>query len=322
MSPGLCRGAMGRFILSALILCVLSSTAQLSVFAWGEEGHKIVAKVAEHYLTDTARQRILQLLKDDQKKDFYTKECPQAQTVAYYMACVSTWADRVRNDRPETANWHFVDIPNHFNGSTSVTYDPARDCQSTRDGDCVIRAIEQFRAMLAKPESKSDRDHQRRIEAVKFLIHFIGDMHQPLHASDENDRGGNGLKVFWLGKEFGSAERKYEWNLHSVWDSAIVEHTNPNVDESVARLLTALGPTDVKLIQKGSVVDWANEAHVLAVTSAYNEKFLSKKIKGENGSLKVDLSEDYYAVQKPIVDQQLERAGVRLAGVLNELFGA
>jgi hypothetical protein len=218
--------------------------------------------------------------------------------------------------------WHFVDIPNHPKPGTSATYDPVRDCPCTRDGDCVIQAIEQFKAMLMKPEAPGGRDKQRRIEAVKFIIHFVGDLHQPLHSSDNDDRGGNDVKVFWLGQEFSNSEKKYEWNLHSVWDSGIVAKINPSVDESITRILTGLAAVDIKGMQKGTVVDWSNEAHKIAVTSVYNDKFLAKKIKGTDGTLKVDLGEDYYNAEKGIVDVQLERAGVRLARVLNELFGA
>jgi S1/P1 Nuclease len=311
-----------RFISAVILLSMSVGLSTRQGFAWGDEGHKIVAHVAEHYLTDTSRQRILQLLKEDQKKDYYSRECPQAQSVGDYMACVASWADRVRPDRPETALWHYVDIPNHPKPGTSATYDPVRDCPPTRDGDCVILAVEQFKAMLMKPEAAGGRDKQRRIEAVKFIIHFVGDLHQPLHSADNDDKGGNDVKVFWLGNEFSNGEKRYEWNLHSVWDSGIVSKTNPSADESVARLLAALANVDIKAMQKGTVVDWANEAHVIALKSVYNDKFLTKKIKGADGTLKVDLGQEYYNSGKDIVDLQLERAGVRLARVLNELFGA
>jgi hypothetical protein len=312
-------------VTNVTILCVglsvISSFAPMTALAWGDEGHKIVAKVAEHYLTDAARQRVLQLIKDDQKKDYYSKECPQAQTVADFMMCVSTWPDRVRSDRPETANWHFVDIPNRPPANTGSGYDAARDCQPTRDGDCVVRAIEQFQIILARREDKSERDRQRRIEALKFIIHFVGDMHQPLHSADNNDRGGNDVKVFWFGKEFVNPEKKYDWNLHSVWDTGIVERINPKTDEFAERLLGMLASKDVAVLQKGTVIDWANEAHKIALASVYDEKYLSKKVKNDAGVSKVDLGEDYYNAEKGVVDEQLAKAGVRLARVLNEALG-
>jgi hypothetical protein len=314
------RRAKGLFTL-ALLVCTLFAASPKRAMAWGDEGHKVVAKVAEHYLTDTTRQRILDLLKQDQKKDFYARECPQAQTASDFMMCVSTWADRVRSDRPETANWHFVDIPNKPTQGASPLYNEARDCQCTRDGDCIVRAIDQFRIILARADS-TDRERQRRIEALKFIIHFVGDLHQPLHDADNHDRGGNDVKVLWFGKEYVNAARKYDWNLHSVWDTGIIEKTNPNADDMAERILATLANQNIKSIEKGTVVDWANEAHGIAVRSAYAPTFLAKKVKVADGSERVDLGDEYYNAQKGYVDDQLRKAGVRLALVLNQAMGS
>ena len=124
------------------------------------------------------------------------------------LASVATFADEIRNSRPDTRQFHFVDIP-----KDASDYVPSRDCKPSDQGDCVVAAIERFRAELADPNESRGR---RRL-ALKFLVHLIGDMHQPLHCADDDDRGGNDVKVPWFGRSGKGI------NLHSVWDRLIIE---------------------------------------------------------------------------------------------------
>jgi hypothetical protein len=305
----------------ALILLSLTLFQSRNAFAWGDEGHQVVARIAEHFLNPAARGRILDLLKSDQRKDYYTRECPQAQTVADYMACVSPWADRVRNDRPETYNWHFVDIPNRTPNGRIGIYNEARDCKCMRDGDCIVRAIVQFEAILARREDKSDRDRQKRIEALKFLIHFLGDLHQPLHSSDNNDRGGNDVKVMWFGTEWANEARKFDWNLHSVWDSGIIDKIDSNGLSLSSRLISGVAANSVISIQRGTPTIWANSSHRLSAINVYDPKFLVKKATAPDGSVRVDLGQAYFDAEKGIVISQLTAGGLRLAKVLNDALG-
>ena len=137
-------------------------------FAWGPEGHAIIAQIAEDRLAPAARQQVDQLLDGDS------------------LAVVASWADEIRIHRPDTAQWHFVDIPKNAND-----YDPARDCRPTPRGDCIIAAIDRELAILR--DASADKD--KRAEALKFIVHFVGDLHQPLHCADDHDRGGNDVTV-------------------------------------------------------------------------------------------------------------------------------
>ena len=156
--------------LLAIALCA-GLLVPTNLTAWGPEGHIVIATIANARLTPAARAAVRQLLG------------------RHSLASVANFADQIRPQRPETANWHFVDIPK---GETN--YDPGRDCQPSPKGDCVIAAI--ARAETALKDRSLPR--KQRAEALKFLVHFVGDLHQPLHWSDNHDRGGNDVNVSFL----------------------------------------------------------------------------------------------------------------------------
>ena len=239
----------------------------------GNDGHKIVAIIAEKHLTDSARSEARRLLGNSS------------------LESIATFADDVRNSRPETKQFHFVDIP-----LTETTYDPARDCQASTNGDCVIAAIERFRTTLAD-RTRSDAD---RAEALKFIVHLVGDMHQPLHCADRNnDRGGNAVKLTFLRKKS---------NLHAVWDSGIIREADLSNVEFADELEAAIVAREIDGIQRGTPITWANEAHKLARTNAY-------KLVPKSGAI---LGVAYYNHNFAVVDSQLTKAGLRLAKVLND----
>jgi len=242
-------------------------------FAWGNDGHKIVAIIAEKHLTPGALTEARRLLANNS------------------LDSVATFADDVRNSRPQTKQFHFVDIP-----LAETTYDPARDCPASENGDCVIAAIERFRTTLAD-RTRSDED---RAEALKFIVHLVGDMHQPLHCADRNDdRGGNAVKVKFLGKRS---------NLHAVWDSGIIREADLSNVEFADELEAAIVARDIDGIQRGTPIDWANEAHKIARTNAYMRV-------PKTGAI---LGVAYYNRNFAVVDSQLTKAGLRLAKVLND----
>lgn len=250
------------------------------LYGWGETGHRVVADVAERRLDDQARKEIRALIGEES------------------LASIADWADRVRGDRPETAPWHFVDIP-----LKASRYDPKRDCAFPKEGDCVIGAVERFRRTL----SDRGRPAEARAEALKFLVHFVADLHQPLHTADRGDRGGNDLPVTF----FGEKRRPFSedrWNLHAVWDSGLIDQTGLSEKAYVAHLEERLKKRSIVDLQKGTVVDWALEAHRAAVDAAYR---LPKNRK---------LSRNYFEKSLPVMDELLAEAGVRLARLLNEAF--
>jgi hypothetical protein len=160
-----------RFLANAMILLFLPAT----VLAWGGEGHQIVALIAEDRLTPEAKAGMHELLGED---------------VSISDAEIANWADQIRRERRNTAPWHYVDIP-----TTQPSYDATRD---GNDGDNVIDAIDRFEKVLAdKSKPKAER-----AEALKFVVHFVGDVHQPLHCADrDGDRGGNKRLVFFLNQK-------------------------------------------------------------------------------------------------------------------------
>jgi hypothetical protein len=259
---------------AVLLVAVFALAPVQEAAAWGASGHSIVAEIAQRRLHPRALRQVKKLLGGEKS-----------------LASIASWADDITLLRPNTANWHFVNIP-----YDADDYLPARDCPETAKGDCAINAIARSRAVLADARAPA----QQRAEALKFLVHFVGDVHQPLHCTDRNDAGGNKVAVAF----FGSA-----MSLHAVWDYGIIDkHTfdwGQYVDELERNWIAG---KDLARLQRGSPVDWALEAHKLAVEVVY---VLPEDLK---------LGEDYYRRALPVVDRQLALAGVRLAALLNQIL--
>ena len=248
--------------------------------AWGPAGHQVVARIAAHHLSNNARQGISELL--DVHSTFTMR-------LAAALSNISNDADAYRHDHKETSRWHFVNIP-----LAAVGYDADRDCAATPEGDCIIQAIERERNVL---HNRSSSKEERR-QGLMFLVHLLGDLHQPLHCSDNRDRGGNELKVIFSGGES---------NLHSVWDNGIIEKAGFTSVEYAEDLLDDVN-APLGVIQAGDPVKWALEAQTIARTNAY--KIPANK----------QLNQSYVKKNGPVVGQQLFRGGLRLAKILNDAF--
>ena len=260
--------------LFALAVSALPSTC----LAWGAEGHRIVAAIAADELTPAARKQVEQLLGAD---------------ALVGMMEASTWADEIRLKRPDTARWHFVDIPIRSDG-----YDPARDC---RADDCVVGQIDRDARIIADRQLAVPV----RAEALRFLIHFVGDVHQPLHAADNDDRGGNRLRVVL---------RQHHTNMHAVWDVDVVRALGRSPEEIAVRLEREITPTRQKVWSAGTSRDWANETFQIARREVYG------RVSGQGGTdAEIVLPPDYARKESDLAALQLEKAGVRLATVLNNL---
>jgi hypothetical protein len=257
------------------ILLALASVEQ--AFGWGQEGHSIIAEIAERRLDAETLRKVRVLLGGE-----------------ISMASIASWADDYRALHPETGGWHFVNIP-----LDKTAYDPARDCNPDK-GDCVVHAIGRFTAALSDcSKSLSDRS-----DALKFVVHFVGDIHQPLHdetrfdPDGKDDHGGNLVPVTFFGQNT---------NLHVVWDTGLIMHTVYAWGAYVTRLQTGwLNGRDMSLLESGTAIDWATEAHKFAQDIAYDVP--------ADGAL----SNAYYAKALPIIDRQLALAGVRLARLLRD----
>jgi hypothetical protein len=254
--------------------------------AWGAEGHHIVARLAWGLMTPAARDEATTILGGGEDT----------------FIAAATWADEVRASRPETYNWHFVDIP-----VGETRFDAGRDCKPTERGDCVIAEIARARAEL----TDLSRSAALRAESLKFLIHFVGDLHQPLHAVDDHDRGGNDVRVARLGGESGRAT-----NLHAEWDTGLISESTEPEAARAARLLDDLSahPVDVSL----DVVKWAEESHDVALRVTYHYTGFSSSGPPPEP---ITLDSSYRAAAIAAIDLQLERGGARLGALLNTLLG-
>jgi hypothetical protein len=254
------RGLIQNVTLGLTALILLSQP--IPALAWGAQGHQVVANLAQAQLSGPARREVDRLL---------------ALEPGETLASISTWADEHRN--PTSAGWHYVNFPRD-----TCTYDSDRDCP---DGQCVVGAIEKQAAVL-----HSSAPDERRLAALKYLVHLVADVHQPLHGGYRDDKGGNTYQVQAFGR--GS-------NLHSLWDSGFIK----NLDEDVDTLTTRL--------QRATVSKGARE---LSPGLAAEE---SCKIVGEPGFYpERKVPADYVTRYLPTLEQRLKIAGSRLAGLLNQ----
>jgi hypothetical protein len=264
---------MQRLLSAALFVLLFPGDA----FAWGYTGHRIIAEIAEQFLEPETAHQVRDLLAIENVST---------------LADVSTWADQIRLQRPETTSWHYVNILVHPGPSEPRDYVAARDCP---DGACVVAKVEQFERALADRQASQ----RQRLEALKYLVHFIGDMHQPLHAADDHDRGGNDVTVTFMGRQT---------NLHAVWDSGIIEPAVRGDERSYAvRLMRNITQAELSQWSQGDPISWTNESHDVATSATYGEL-------QHAGAL----PDSYEGQALPIVNKQLQRAGVRLAKVLND----
>src|SRR5262245_11333168 len=221
---------MRIFIAALLLIASLGGNAR----AWGPEGHVVIAMVAEDRLTPQTRQAVRKILS------------------GALLATAALFADEYRVTHPETFRWHFVDIPFEAAG-----YDEARDCEVLTNGDCIIHAIGRAKALIKDPKTKPFD----RADALKYLVHYVGDLHQPFHAIERKhadgsgDEGGNLVKV-----KFFSADT----NLHALWDYGLILQTGRTAEDYVALLKQQLASMDESTWRTGTTVDWALESHTAA----------------------------------------------------------
>jgi hypothetical protein len=274
-----------RKFFSVTVVVVLLCCYSLPVFGWGAAGHRIVAQIAQQNIKPQTRTRIRQILGNNVS-----------------LVSVANYADGVRNRFPHTSENHFVDIPRELND-----YQPSRDCVPDPErGDCILAALERYRSEAVDPNLSLGR---RRF-ALKFIVHLIGDMHQPLHCSNNNDRGGNDVLVMFFGDES---------NLHRVWDSGIINAAELTEEEFVDALASDLSSQEINDLKSGNLLRWALEAHTLARTNAYKNTDGTELRKGVNADQQ-KLDDAYYEKNWAVVDKQLLRGGMRLARVLDWMF--
>jgi S1/P1 Nuclease len=299
-----------------------------SAFAWGCKGHEIVAIIAETHLNSHARAIALKILEDGPIASTLSRYCKDPGLDPFVDA--STWADDERTIRPETAPWHFIDIPRGAPKNSIAEYCPPAT-------GCITSALANQLRILRDPSSTA----QARADALRFIIHFAGDIHQPLHASTNNDRGGNCVPVEFFGhtpRETNATDEGYSPNLHQVWDVEIVEQfMNGRTIEQTARDLdhTFRARIHSWQIQSPNFAAWAWESHQKAESTSYGRLPVKIAIEPPRAiescadddhistrmsHLNENLEADYQDAAAPVAQEQLAKAGIRLAVLLNSVW--
>lgn len=273
-------------------LALLAGLMSATLDAWSPQGHRLVALVAANHLSPPAQENIAWLLGTDSLVD------------------VAVWADEYLLGNNQTSFWHYANIP-----IDARAYDRDRDCprqpgvstgsRGDRWRDCVVDRI------LYNQERLANRalDRADRVIALKFLVHLIGDLHQPFHALGV-ERGGNGIPV----SVFGSSGCSYEdgtphpCNLHSVWDTALIAHRRLSDQQYLAALEQRVKQQRLDARESGSPSEWAMESHALAKAALLPANSL--------------VDEGYFSAQIAVIDERLALGGLRLAAWLNRSLSA
>jgi len=259
---------MKKLLVFVLISIASYSYAKPPEVIWGATGHRVVGEIAEQYLSSKTERALKKLL--------------DGQSLAF----VSTFADDIKSDKRYNKfyTWHFINIPLDANYEASEKHP---------DGD-LVSGINYCISVIKNPEStKADKAFY-----LKLLVHFVGDLHQPMHIGLAEDKGGNDFKLQWFYRDS---------NLHRVWDSDMIENNKMSYTE-LANNANVLTKKEVKAIQEGSVIDWVNEVHQIT-RHIYSEV-------EENDNLRYRYAYDNFGT----VRTQLQKAGIRLAKILNDLF--
>jgi len=308
-----------------LDLCFLFAAAVLfapaRAHAWGCQGHQTVALIAEKHLTPEAKQWVLQLLADNPIEPKLNRYCGGAARDA--LADAATWADDVRGER-KNGPWHYIDIPR---GSKRGALEPF----CGKDG-CVTQALAEQLAIL---KNKSV-DAGKRADALRYVIHFVGDLHQPLHTITNADEGGNCVPVKYLRRAAREHNHSFSPNLHSLWDTAIPERDAEGADPAeYAETLDGLFSPQFDAWQKAGIHidDWVWEGFDYAENTVYgnltpkvaiepnvpvhscsDDNNIGERLLHEN----IAADETYQEKASPVVERRLAEAGVRLAMILND----
>lgn len=286
----------------AVLLCLTARQA----WAWGDEGHEVIGLIAEHDLTPAVRARVLELLRAD-----------DSGLVERDMAHESTWADKYRDSDRDgdkrrylaTRDWHFVDLEIDGLDVRSACYGrrppaarplPAGVPASAGPADdCIIDKIEQFYAEL---KNAATPQAERRV-ALQFLLHLVGDLHQPLHASDDHDQGGN--------RKLASGATMGLNNLHHDWDVEFVARLGASDTDIAQALIARITAAERARWSRGTPLDWALETYAVSKQHAYG------MLSAPSGGARYELSQAYVDDATQVTAEQLCKAGVRLASMLN-----
>ncbi|WP_082647994.1 S1/P1 nuclease [Lysobacter antibioticus] len=259
---------------SALLLLL-----PLNSLAWGPQGHRLVAALAWDDLRPDVRAEIAKMLKDETDPS---------------LPGIANWADDLRSNDPElgkrSAKWHYVNL-----AEDDCRYDAARDCPK---GNCAVEAIRAQTAILAD----RGRSRDERLKALKFVVHFVGDVHQPLHAGFGHDKGGNDYQLQIPGEP--EPVDGYGTNLHSLWDSKMLSMRRLDDAAYLKRLRQTPAPAAGALGLPPASPAWAEASCRIVLQPGFYPD-------GHR------LQPAYVETWRPVAETQLRLGGAHLAGVLN-----
>jgi hypothetical protein len=260
-----------RFFLKTIFLAI-ALLIIVPAFSWGVIGHRTIAEIAQQHLSKRTRKELQKLIGKEP------------------LAWWSNWPDFIKSDSTwnHASPWHYVDLPGHMEKQKFI-----EELKKLPGKNLYM----QIQSMMADLKNSSLPAEQRRV-ALYFLIHMVGDLHQPLHVGRDEDAGGNKIVVYWFDKKT---------NLHTLWDSMLIEFQQYSYSE-YARLLDIREPAEVKSWQSSTLEDWFYESHVIS-DSIY-----------EASPNEAKLGYKYNFQFQKILDEQLLKGGVRLAALLNQAF--
>lgn len=285
-----------RFGTLLMALYLFWGLAAKPAHAWGPQGHALIAYLAEAHIKQETHHKLQDFLAQENK---------------HTLAEIASWADSIRGHRRHTGRWHYVSIP-----LDARSYRADRDCPA---GQCIVEQLPRFAHLLQDEE----QTNEARLEALKFVVHFMGDIAQPMHAVNDNDWGGNAVKRHYFGQNS---------NLHKIWDSGIIKQAlhlyvgrGFTIDHKATKQAAQRLDHSITARQKkrwtvklrhssleAATITWANESHQLARQIAYAELPQRRQ---------ADWQQAYQEQAWPFVKRQLQRSAIRLAYMLDQLLG-
>jgi hypothetical protein len=317
---GIVRFAVPFCMLASIVLGA-SLIAPLA-HAWGCKGHQTVALIAEKHLTPEAKEFVFSLVTSNPIDPQLKRYCGAA--VSDPMGDASTWADDVRNER-KNGPWHYIDIPRGVSKKSPL------EGFCCKEG-CVVSAIAEQVAILKDRSANG----AKRAEALRYIIHFVGDLHQPLHSTTNADEGGNCVPLKYFRREPHERGHGFSPNLHAVWDSAILERDAEGADPAeYADMLLGTFAGSIEAWQKSGihVDDWVWESHEYADSTAYGALMPKVAIEPnvpvhsctDDNNIgerllhqRITAGEAYQQRAAPVVERRVAQAGIRLAMILND----
>lgn len=293
-------GVMGKSFLYEFVLLLVSAFILVpETLSWSKEGHIITCRIAQKLLDPEAAHAVQNLLPDYVNGD---------------LSSLCTWPDQIRHwyKYRWTSSLHFIDTPDK-----ACTYKYSRDCHDPHGlkNMCVDGAIQNFTSQLLHyKEGTSDRRHNMT-EALLFLSHFMGDIHQPMHVGFTSDEGGNTIELRWF---------RHKSNLHHVWDREIILTALADYYEKDMDLLQQdLERNFTDGIWSDDVSSWRDCDDLLSCPNKYALESINIACKWGYKGVKSGetLSDDYFESRLPIVMKRITQGGVRLATVLNRVLG-